>query len=87
MIFNVYNRHTAHSPPSTRYDVISGTEHGTSGPLLLAWAYEARRLFRDKLAQKSHLDKFDSILGAVLRSDWGVDIGDLDKVSFVLDLK
>ena len=68
---------------SCRYDAVSGSEHGTSGPLLLAWAYEARRLFRDKLASQQHVEKFDGILATVLRSDWGVDISALDKKYFV----
>ena len=67
----------------TRYDVLSGSEHGTSAPLLLAWAYEACRLFRDKMAAQVHVEKFDSILAAVLRSDWAVDISALEKKYFV----
>ena len=68
----------------TRYDVVSGSnEHGTSTPLLLAWAYEACRLFRDKMAAPVHVEKFDSILAAVLRSDWGVDMSALEKKYYV----
>eukprot|EP00116_Pleurobrachia_bachei_P000920 sb/3461182/ len=65
------------------YDAVSGSDVGSSSALLLAWAYEARRLFRDKLAASAHVDKFDGILSTVLRSDWGVDITALDKKQFV----
>ena len=64
-----------------RYDAVSGEEKGSSGALLMAWAYEAQRLFRDKLASSEDIEKFDSILAAVLRSDWGADISNLDKAS------
>ena len=30
---------------------------------------------------QAHTEKFDGILAAVLRSEWGVDAGGLDKVS------
>ena len=34
------------------------------------WAYEACRLFRDKLAKEDDEQKFDSLLKGVLQADW-----------------
>lgn len=43
------------------------------------WAYEARRLFRDRLVGEKAMDQFDAILSSVLRSDWSVDIASLNQ--------
>ena len=43
------------------------------------WAYEGRRLFRDRLVSEKSLDQFDSILNSVLRSDWSTDASSLDQ--------
>lgn len=39
-------------------------------------AYEARRLFRDKIVGAKELHLFDSILTSVFQGDWGSDILD-----------
>ena len=46
-------------------------EHDKSPSYVLeAWAYEACRLFRDKLVSTEDVEKFDSILRNVLYSEW-----------------
>ena len=42
------------------------------------WAYEARRLFRDRLVGEKDLNQFEAILGSVLRSEWSADTSSLD---------
>ena len=41
--------------------------------LLEMWAYEARRLFRDRLVGERAMEQFDAILSSVLRSEWSSD--------------
>ena len=38
------------------------------------WAYEARRIFRDRLVGDRAHDKFESILTSVLQTDWSIDL-------------
>ena len=38
------------------------------------WAYEARRIFSDRLVGDKALDKFEGILTSVLQTDWSVDL-------------
>ena len=38
--------------------------------MLDVFAYEARRIFRDRLAGAADRDKFEQLLGAVLRTDF-----------------
>ena len=47
--------------------------------LLEMWAYEARRLFRDRLVGEKAVDQFDAILGSVLQSDWSASLSSLDQ--------
>ena len=42
-------------------------------------AYEARRLFRDRIVTTKDLNAFDNILVSVIRGDWGSDV--LDNMS------
>ena len=42
--------------------------------LLEMWAYEARRIFRDRLVGDKACDKFENILTSVLQTDWSVDL-------------
>ena len=42
--------------------------------LLQMWAYEARRIFRDRLVGDKAYDKFESILASVLQRDWSLDL-------------
>lgn len=59
-----------------RYDLTAGSKEGSSDHLLEIWAYEARRLFRDRIVGSDGLGKFDSILMSVIRSDWSANIFD-----------
>ena len=43
------------------------------------WAYEARRLFRDRLIGEKAIDQFDAILSSVLQSDWSANLSSLDQ--------
>ncbi len=36
-------------------------------------AYEARRLFRDRIVSSKDLNVFDNILSSIIRGDWGSD--------------
>lgn len=36
-------------------------------------AYEARRLFRDRLVSSKDLHTFDNILSSIIRGDWSSD--------------
>ncbi len=42
----------------------------STGGVLEAWAYEASRLFRDKLVSQGDQSRFDDILKSALRSEW-----------------
>ena len=53
---------------------MGGGAHSSPRVLLEMWAYEACRLFRDRLVGTKSQEKFDSILNAVVRSDWSVDL-------------
>lgn len=54
----------------------SGSSNHPLDYVLEIVAYEARRLFRDKIVGAKELHVFDSILTAVLQGDWGSDILD-----------
>ena len=54
-----------------RYRLEEESGSGSPGPVLQVWAYEAARLFRDKLVGDQDQARFDSALSGVLRSDWG----------------
>lgn len=47
--------------------------------VLEAVAYEARRLFRDRLVSSRDLHNFDNILSSIMRGEWGSDV--LDNMS------
>lgn len=51
-----------------------GGAHQSPSVLLEMWAYEACRLFRDRLVGEDAQEKFDSILTSVVRSVWSVDL-------------
>ncbi|XP_022103094.1 cytoplasmic dynein 2 heavy chain 1-like isoform X1 [Acanthaster planci] len=53
-----------------RYDFHSSSSDSTSDQVLEVWAYEAARLFRDKLVSEEGRSRFDSILLGALQSDW-----------------
>ncbi|XP_077984893.1 cytoplasmic dynein 2 heavy chain 1-like [Glandiceps talaboti] len=53
-----------------RYDLNASTSESSSDHVLEVWAYEARRLFRDRLVGDDGLAKFDNILMGILQSEW-----------------
>lgn len=50
--------------------------------VLEAVAYEAHRLFRDRLVSSRDLHNFDNILSSIIRGEWGSDV--LDNMSGIL---
>ena len=52
------------------YDYSFQEEDKSAKSVLKIWAYEACRLFRDKLAKEDDEQKFDSLLKGVLQADW-----------------
>ncbi|KAG8523219.1 Cytoplasmic dynein 2 heavy chain 1, partial [Galemys pyrenaicus] len=59
-----------------RYDLEGGSSNHPLDYVLEIVAYEARRLFRDKIVGAKELHLFDSILTSVFQGDWGSDILD-----------
>ena len=59
-------------------------EDTSPASVLLPWAYEACRLFRDKMASRDDKQKFDTILKNVLMADWNSNTFDaLERTYFV----
>ncbi|CAG5115632.1 unnamed protein product, partial [Candidula unifasciata] len=56
-----------------RYD-LGGSSRDSADTVLEIWAYEAHRLFRDKIVGLDNRSKFDNMLQSVLRSDWSEDV-------------
>jgi dynein heavy chain 2 len=54
-----------------RYDL---SDDNSSEKVLEIWAYEARRIFRDRLVGNESRNRFDTILMSVLRNDWSADV-------------
>ncbi|KAI6079846.1 Cytoplasmic dynein 2 heavy chain 1 [Aix galericulata] len=59
-----------------RYSLTDGPSTQTADYVLEIVAYEACRLFRDKLVGMKDLHVFDNILMKVFQSDWGSDVLD-----------
>ncbi|XP_069495113.1 cytoplasmic dynein 2 heavy chain 1 isoform X2 [Ambystoma mexicanum] len=59
-----------------RYDLTGGSSTHTLDYVLEIVAYEARRLFRDRIVGTKELNVFDNILMSVLQGDWGSDVLD-----------
>lgn len=59
-----------------RYDLTGGSKDNTSDHVLEIFAYEARRLFRDRIVGQDGENKFDNVLMNVVRSDWSANIFD-----------
>ncbi|MXQ96699.1 hypothetical protein E5288_WYG013272 [Bos mutus] len=59
-----------------RYDLEGGSSNHPLDYVLEIVAYEARRLFRDKIVGAKELHLFDSILTSVFEGDWGSDVLD-----------
>ncbi|XP_064610087.1 cytoplasmic dynein 2 heavy chain 1-like isoform X3 [Liolophura sinensis] len=66
-----------------RYDLTGGASEHTSDHVMEIWAYEARRLFRDRMVGQDGLHKFDNILMSVLRADWSSNLEDLEDTFYV----
>ncbi|XP_072706738.1 cytoplasmic dynein 2 heavy chain 1 isoform X3 [Ciconia boyciana] len=62
-----------------RYDLAGGSSIQTVDYVLEIVAYEARRLFRDKIVGMKELHVFDNVLMKVFQGDWGLDV--LDNVT------
>lgn len=60
------------------FHFFSAQSNVTDG-VLEAVAYEARRLFRDRLVSSRDLHTFDNILSSIIRGEWGSDV--LDNMS------
>lgn len=65
-----------------RYTVDSSSIGATADHLLEICAYEARRLFRDRMVGE-HAEKCDNIIKSVIRSDWSVHLDNLDNAYYV----
>ncbi|XP_057314672.1 cytoplasmic dynein 2 heavy chain 1-like isoform X2 [Hydractinia symbiolongicarpus] len=65
-----------------RYDISDSTGDTAEG-LLKIWAYQAKRLFSDRLVSKDSSDKFDSMLASVIRNDWSVTLEDIKNTYYV----
>ncbi|KAG2456324.1 DYHC2 protein, partial [Polypterus senegalus] len=59
-----------------RYDLTEGATHNSADLVLEVVAYEACRLFRDRIVSTKDINTFDNILSSVIRGDWGSDILD-----------
>uniref|UniRef100_A0A672FSM8 Cytoplasmic dynein 2 heavy chain 1 n=1 Tax=Salarias fasciatus TaxID=181472 RepID=A0A672FSM8_SALFA len=55
-----------------RYDLTAAQSNVTDSVLEVV-AYEARRLFRDRLVSSKDLHTFDNILSSIIRGDWSSD--------------
>uniref|UniRef100_A0A9J7YQK8 Cytoplasmic dynein 2 heavy chain 1 n=1 Tax=Cyprinus carpio carpio TaxID=630221 RepID=A0A9J7YQK8_CYPCA len=65
-----------------RYDLSAGKSAVDS--VLEVVAYEARRLFRDRIVSSKDLNVFENILSSVIRGDWGSDaLDDMTDTYFV----
>uniref|UniRef100_A0A4W3JMF3 Cytoplasmic dynein 2 heavy chain 1 n=1 Tax=Callorhinchus milii TaxID=7868 RepID=A0A4W3JMF3_CALMI len=59
-----------------RYDLEGGSSQHTVDHVLEVVAYEAHRLFRDRIVGSKNINAFDNILISVIRGDWGSDVLD-----------
>ena len=59
-----------------RYDLASAKNENSSDHVLEIWAYEAHRLFRDRMVGEDSLMKFDNLLMTIVRADWSANIFD-----------
>ena len=62
---------------------MSDKSDDTAQSLLKIWAYQAKRLFSDRLVGKENREKFDSMLLSVIRSDWSMGLDDLNNTYYV----
>ncbi|CAI9737451.1 cytoplasmic dynein 2 heavy chain 1-like isoform X1 [Octopus vulgaris] len=61
-----------------RYDLRDTASSNSSEHILEIWAYEASRLFRDRIVGPESRSRFDQILMSIIQADWSADV--LDKL-------
>ncbi|XP_052794024.1 cytoplasmic dynein 2 heavy chain 1-like isoform X3 [Mya arenaria] len=67
-----------------RYDLAGGSKDNSTDHVFEIFAYEARRLFRDRIVGADGQNRFDNTLQSVILSDWSANIFDnLDNEFFV----
>ncbi|XP_043928516.1 cytoplasmic dynein 2 heavy chain 1 isoform X1 [Protopterus annectens] len=59
-----------------RYDLTTGSSQNDVDNMLEVVAFEASRLFRDRIVGTKNINSFDNILSSVIRGDWGSDVLD-----------
>ena len=59
-----------------RYNLAGGQRDSSPETVMTIWAYEANRLFRDRLVSEDTCTKFDNILVTIIRNDWSVNVID-----------
>lgn len=59
-----------------RYNLAGGQRDSSAETVMTIWAYEANRLFRDRLVGEETCTKFDNILVTIVRNDWSVNVID-----------
>jgi hypothetical protein len=57
-----------------RYNLNDLKDNNSVEPLLEIWAYEAYRLFQDRLVDNEARQQFDTIISNVLQDDWRTTI-------------
>ena len=57
-----------------RYNLNDLKDNNSVEPLLEIWAYEAYRLFQDRLVDNDARQQFDTIISNVLQDDWRTTI-------------
>jgi len=59
-----------------RYNLAGGQRDSTADTVLTIWAYEANRLFCDRLVGEDSISKLYNILTTIARNDWSANIMD-----------
>lgn len=59
-----------------RYNLAGGQRDSTADTLVTIWAYEASRLFCDRLVGDEDRSKFYSALSTIVRTDWSANVMD-----------
>lgn len=65
-----------------RYNLAGGQRDSSPDAVMTVWAYEANRLFRDRLVGEETRTKFDNILVTIVRNDWSVNVVETSKMHF-----
>ena len=59
-----------------RYNLAGGQRDSSPETVMMIWAHEAIRLFRDRLVGEETCTQFDNILVTIIRNDWSVNVID-----------